>query len=422
MNNIKSLKLTAGLSVFLILFVIVSFGAMGAMGPSIKLNVTVIKTEPVPLQTGEYADIWVKLVNEGDMAAEGTKFEIIPEFPFSADPDEDLTRDFGKMVPGMEYYTHFQLKVDENAVQGTNELKFRHSTTNGVTITKTVPIQVRTDDAALLVKDVSLESGSTTVAPSKTEEVDITLENVADSYLKNIDVSLDISSSDLPLITVGSTTGKRVQKIAPGKTASVSFNLKADSDADQKAYKVPLKVEYENEAGTDFSKKEYTGIIVGGKPELETNIAEIQGGYMMPGTSKDVSISLVNRGLSVAKFVSLEVLSGNNYRIISPSKIYIGNMESDDYESSDFNIYVERGTEGITLPLRLNYKDSEGSSIVENETVSFDTYTSGEVSKFKLEKGNNTIYFVIIIAVVLVVGYYLYRKRKSKESAILEEE
>jgi LPXTG-motif cell wall-anchored protein len=131
---------------------------------------------------------------------------------------------------------------------------------------------------------------------------------------------------------------------------------------------------------------------------------------------------LVNRGLSAAKFVNLEVLPGEDYTVVSPSKIYIGNMESDDYESSNFKIYLEKGTEKVNLPLRLSYKDSEGNSMVEEETVPLNTYTNAEISKFNLKQGDGTIYYIVIGIVIIVGSYWLYRRRKSNQANILEEE
>lgn len=411
--NRKNIFERFGLIGFILVFGVFCANVQATTIPSVKMDTILIKTEPTPLQTGEYADVWVKLLNKGNTVSKDTSLELIPEFPFSADPDEDLKRDFGKVYAGEEYHAHFQIRVDENAVQGENKLKFKY-TANGRAITEKVSVQVRTNETALVIKKVDLKSE--TIAPSKTEKLIITLKNLADCYFKNIDVSLGLSSSDIPLITVGSSTRKRIQKIAPNKTASVSFDIKASSSADQKAYKVPINLDYENEAGTSFSKEEYTGIVVGGKPKLETNLAEIEDGYFQPGTTKEISISLVNRGLSVAKFVSLELMESSSYQVVSPSKIYIGNMESDDYESSSFKIYVNGGVKKVNIPIKLNYKDSEGNSITDQQSISFKTYTSGEVSRMHLGENNGTLYIVVAIIIIIVGGYFGYKRWKSKKS------
>ncbi|MFB6075935.1 MAG: COG1361 S-layer family protein [Candidatus Aenigmatarchaeota archaeon] len=401
----------------LFLFVFTFSIASASTNDTMWLDLVMIKTEPAPLETGEYANVWVKLVNKGDKTAENTTLELIPEFPFKADPDEELVKNFGDVQPLEEYRTDYQVRIDQNAVQGENDLKFkiRH---DDLIITKYVSTEVRTDDAALIVENVSLESE--TIAPSKTEEVIITLKNLADSYLKNIDVSMDLSSDDIPLITIGSSTVKRIQKIGPAETASVKFDLKASSIADQKAYKVPINIEFENDAGTSFSKEEYTGIIVGGKPELETNLVKIDGGFFKAGTTKEVSISLINRGLSDAKFVNMKLEDGENYKVVSSSKVYIGNMESDDYESSSFNVYIENGVEKISIPVKLIYKNSEGNSMEETHFIGIETYDDSEISKFNLSESNGTLYMIVILVVVVIGGFFGYRKWKSKKVKLEE--
>lgn len=406
------------LSVLTLSLAILSSGAMAFSSASREINASLIKTEPVPLQTGEYADIWVKFRNTGDLSCDEGRLELVPSFPFSADPDEKLVDNFGKVRPGEEYFAHYQVRVSENAVQGENELKLKHSCGEDVSITETIPVQVRTDDAMLLVEKVNVSSG--TIAPSKTESVEIVVKNLADSYLKNVDMSLDLSSENIPLITVGSSTAKRVSKIAPGESASVVFDIKADSGADQKAYKVPINLDYENEVGTSFSKSEQTGIVVGGRPELETNVAEIEG-ILRPGTTREVSFSLINRGLSSAKFVKMELLPHESYRTASTTEVYIGNMESDDYDSSTFKIYANPDAEMVHVPIQLVYKDSEGSAHVDNQTVSFRTYNNAEISEMNLEERGSSIYAVVILLVLVGGGYYLYRRHNRKKKKLLEE-
>ncbi|MFB6089071.1 MAG: COG1361 S-layer family protein [Candidatus Aenigmatarchaeota archaeon] len=406
------------LSSFMLFLFIFTFSTVSASTyDTMWMDLVLVRTEPAPLETGEYANVWVKLINKGDKIAENTTIELIPEFPFKADPDEELVKNFGDIQPLEEYRTDFQIRIDQNAVQGENELKFkiRH---DDLVITKYLDVEVRTDDTALIVENVSLDSE--TIAPSKTEEVEIKLKNLADAYLKNIDVSLDLSSEDIPLITIGSSTVKRIQKIGPGKSASVKFDLKASASADQKAYKVPINIEFENDAGTSFSKEEYTGIIIGGEPELEINLAKIDGGFFKAGTTKEISISLINRGLSSAKFVNMELLDGKKYKVVTSPKVYVGNMESDDYESSSFDVYIEEGVDEIMIPVKLTYKNSEGNSIEETHSMNIETYDDSEISKFNLVKSNGTLYMIVILVIVLLVGFFGYRKWKSKKVKLEE--
>lgn len=381
------------------------------------LDLTVIKTEPLLLQTGEYADVWIKMTNKGNKKSENTTLEFVPQFPFSVDPDEELKKNFGQILPGQVYQDHFQVRVDENAVQGENDLKFRYTFGQDSYITREVPVQVRSDDAALVVESVTTNPDKLT--PTKTGEVSFKIRNLADSYLKNIDVSLGLDSDQIPMVPVGSTTRKRVQKLKPGESTEVSYKVKVDSDADAKAYKVPISVEYENQVGNKFSFQELTGIVVGGEPALEVNLVE--SNILKSGSSGEVSLSIVNRGLTQAKFLNVELKTDKSFSVLSRPKVYVGNMESDDYESASFDIYVKEGTKVVSLPVKLSYKDSEGTSRTFEDEISFRTYNSTEIDQMDLVKQDNTFIVIIGVVVLLVVAYAAYKYWGSRKKRILEE-
>lgn len=414
--NRRSLTMGKTVGILLLLLSLVAISPSVSARQAPQLEVELIKTEPVPLQTSEYADIWVKLRNKGNVKADNASLELVPTFPFNVDPDEVLKRNIGAVYPQAEYHARFQVRVDENAVQGTNDLKFKLSSGSDVSFTQKVPVEVRTDDAALLVK--SMETTPRTISPSKTGKLTVTLENLADSYLKNIDLSLDLSSSTIPLITIGSTTRQRVQKLAPGETAQVNYQIKADADADPEAYKVTLSLDYENEAGSSFTESEQTGIIVGGKPQIEANLVESD--IMQPGNSGKVSFSLVNRGLTVGKFVSLELQEGDGYEIISSPTIYIGNMDSDDYESATYNLYVNEGVDSLELPLEIYYKDSEGRKQLLQSKVDLQLYNQDEINRMNLLERDNTVAIVVIVIALLVVAYIGYRYWKARKRKALQ--
>ncbi len=400
-----------------------------------NLQLILIGTEPVPLMKGEYADVWVKLRNTGDSKAKNVELEYVPEYPFSIDPDREKTKYFGDIEQGEEYHARFQVRVDDNAVSGEHDLKFKTST-EVLTRSHNVPVDVRTREAVLSVHQVSVEDDL--IPPSMTKEVSLDISNLADSTMRNIDISLGLrpeagspeqaqfgmegmdTGEEIPLITIGETTEKRISSIAPKETRTVTFPVKADSDADEKAYKVPIGLRYEDEMGNEFQKLEYTGITVGGEPQLETGIANIEG-HPISGRTLDVSIRLINRGLSEAKFLQIKLLEDDSYEVVGRDDVYIGHMEPDDYDSSVFQIFVEESTELVEIPVEMDYRDSEGNVVSEQQTVVFKTYTPEELDRFGLSEDGLNIVVVVVFAVLLIGALIWYKKRKNKQRRILED-
>jgi LPXTG-motif cell wall-anchored protein len=381
---------------------------IGAAQPSNpRLEVKTIKTEPTPLQTSEYADIWVKLVNEGDRVAQNTTLTFKPGFPFSTDPQEKTRWNVGDIYPAEEYRIHFQVKVDKNAVHGPNDLTFTTATgDSNVIIEHDVEVQVRTDDEALVINDIQFPDK---IGPGTSADLDMTLSNLADSQLKNIDITLDTGSDDLPFATTG-TNRKRMQEIESGASHNISFRINVDESAENGVYKLPINLDYENEAGTSFNVEESTGIVVGGDSQLEVglNSRELkQAGQ--PGT---VTLRIVNRGDGKAKFVDLTLQNSDNYEILTPSSVYLGNLNPDDYQSAEFELYGDEGTDSLTLPVNLKYKDAEGASRSITQELELELYSDDQMEQFSSTNTRN--HWLYIVGVFLVIGAALLYWRRRR--------
>ena len=110
--------------IFTIILALTLFTTLATSQKSVQLDVKKVNMEPVPLQTSEYADVWLEVVNKGDTEAENVDLFFQENYPFSVDPGEQKHWDIGEIVPGEEYMIHLQTRVDENAIQGENHLEF----------------------------------------------------------------------------------------------------------------------------------------------------------------------------------------------------------------------------------------------------------------------------------------------------------
>ncbi|MCJ7450264.1 MAG: COG1361 S-layer family protein [Candidatus Nanohaloarchaeota archaeon QJJ-9] len=376
-----------------------------AAGPTVNFEIKKRKTEPAPLRTSEYADVWLKVVNQGSMEAENANVTFIPSYPFETDPGEKTSWDLGTMYPGEEYRIHMQVKVDENAVHGTNYLNFKsYLPSSGVEVEEKVPVEIRTDDAALVVSNIDFPEK---VGPGTSNSMGLSIKNLADSQLKNIDVSLGLASEELPFATRG-TSMNRIEKIEPGESAETSFDISADQDAENGLYKIPITLEYEDEAGNQHTTEPITGLVVGGSSDLEVGVN--QKDDLFPGSKGSVTLRITNQGDGRARFVSLKVPEGEGYEVLSTSEIYLGNMDSDDYQTAEFDLYVENGSD-ISLPAELHYRDDTGEKIEDTRHVDLQVYGQDEISKYNLQEGRSFLLIAGIIALALIGGIFYWKKR-----------
>ena len=97
------------------------------------LVVQVLSYDPYPVSAGDWFDLWVKVQNIGQQDANNVRFELIPSSPFSS--NDTLVRDYGVIYGTVDSYKvdqtydssqvilKYRVKVDDNAPQGTSNLK-----------------------------------------------------------------------------------------------------------------------------------------------------------------------------------------------------------------------------------------------------------------------------------------------------------
>jgi len=122
------------------------------------------------------------------------------------------------------------------------------------------------------------------------------------------------------------------------------------------------------------------------------------------GDVGEIGIKIINVGLADIKLLSVELEDSEDYDIVSVSKVYIGNLESDDYETAEFKIYVNSRRKELLLNLQVKYKDSFNEEYIQNEIINLPLYSSAELNKFgivKSGKGGNVIIYILVIIFLL---------------------
>ncbi|MFC1728643.1 COG1361 S-layer family protein [Nanoarchaeota archaeon] len=371
-----------------------------------------VKYEPYPADPGAYLDVWLKVENFGGSDAKNFEVELLPAFPFSLDVGAEATRAFGTVLGHQTVLVKYKVRIDQNAVEGTNPLKFRyrHDSADHWKYSQ-VDVFIRTVDANIAVNEVKIDR----IAQGVASPVEISLENLADSTLTNINVKLDLTGTDTPFVPIDSTAEKKLANIEPGVARSVTFNLMALPDADSGVYKVPIEITATDGTGRNYTKSSIIGLIIGSDPELSITVDSSM--VYDTGETGDVVLKFVNKGLNDVKLMSVTLDESSDYDIISKKEVYIGNIDSDDYETAEFRLKVRKAKKGVTtLKLKLNYLDANNKQYQENVDVALRIISA---KKLGLNEGSAASRLVGFILVV-VIGYFVYKrweKKKKKKQA-----
>jgi len=247
------------------------------------------------------------------------------------------------------------------------------------------------------------------VQPGEKFRLDLKIENNLNADVSNVVITLDLSK--VPNFAPYQSSNEiRIDSINENDDEKASFDLIASSDAISGTYTIPVKITYD---GGGVEEKTVS-VIINAKPNIEISPEE---NVLIKGTKGKISIKIINSGLGDAKFLSINLKQVAGIQVIGSDKIYIGNIDSNDFDTADFNIFVDAdASSSINIPIELTYTDSRNNQITKQETFSIKTYTQKEAIVLGLINKNNT--FLIIISVVgVIVVFLIYRKIRKRNKS-----
>jgi len=273
--------------------------------------------------------------------------------------------------------------------------------------------------AALNIKDVTVSPNE--VEPGQNVKISLEIENELGEDLENVLVSLNLNGVTMqstiipgvPFAPYQSSTDRTIEQLDDGDEETVEFELIAEADAEAGIYKIPVKITYNLENQTAPVVKESSiGVTVNAEPELQLNYDAL----LIKGQKTKLNLEITNAGLTKIKFLNAEINNANGLDILSSKKVYVGDIESDDFDNVEFEVFVSKNAGStINLPVKLTYRDAINNQKTETINMLLTVYSREQALEKGLISNNNTMYYVAG-AVVLIVAYIIYRKiRKARK-------
>lgn len=397
-----------------IYLLIALFAMLGiANADATGLFVDISKYQPYPAEPGKYIDVWISVQNVGKDQIENVQLKILPHYPFSIDPDENVTKNLGTLIGGQTSVLKFRMRVDPNAVQGDNYFNIQYKYDGFDWVTKRLNIFVQTHDSILSVNKILTEPQ--TLTPGSTGKLIFEVQNLADSFLSNVKIKLNLSNENLPFVIINSSSEKWIYIIESGKSANISFDILAFPDAESKIYKIPFEISYYDSLGTKYTKQDTLGLIVGNTPSIDVLLEKTT--IKQAGSTGTVVFELVNNGLTNVKFLTAEIEKTQDFELISPAKVYIGELQSDDTDSFEATIHVNPTTKSnIDLPIKLHYFDSNNNEYQVTKNVQLRLYSPSEISAYHLNGNNSLLFTIIALFAIGIAGWFIYTKFVKKKN------
>lgn len=276
--------------------------------------------------------------------------------------------------------------------------------------------------SALTITSVSSSPGE--IQPGGKVSLDLTIRNNLDDDVENVVISLVLNDpkNPLPFAPYQSSNEVRFSSLDSDDEKDASFDLIAFSNAASGTYLIPVQIDYtltDNE-----TKAEDTGlvsVIVNAKPEIDISS---EGAALIKGQAGKITIKVVNSGLGNAQFLTINLSPAAGLQLTSSSSVYIGNIDSNDFDSADFNVFVSpTASSSISLPVQVAYTDSRNNPLKENENLVVRAYTIKEAQSLGLKSSSSGIFIVIVFVIIAIALYFVYRSvRRRLKKRKLEQE
>lgn len=250
-----------------------------------------------------------------------------------------------------------------------------------------------------------------TVSPGEEGIIRIEVENDRNEDIDSLSVRLIFPNSNI--IPIGSSD-EFLNTLEEDEEESFIFRFRVSNSLPAGTYSIDYKISYE-EGNEEIEQEGSIGIVVSAEPEIEI-IANAQSAII--GQQAKLDVRIINKGLADARFVYLTIES-DDLTILSENSEYIGTIDSDDFETSSFDVIYN--TKFPSFTVKVVYKDFNNVEQEIIDTVSLRAYTAQEaVERGILKKSNASTYVGIII--LLLVVWFIYRKIKRNRKKQKERE
>ena len=351
-------------------------------------------TSPTTIEPGSKANLLLTISNVGTELATSPQLVVKPSAYVTADtgvfnlPTINAAGSTQITVP---------ITVSSNAPEGTVALPFTVSYAVGSAAgtvsadnSATITITKRT---ILQIVDVAYDKSI--IQRGDTIKMTITLQNVGTGQVKDLVVSL--RNFSLPIVPASEDTEKFIGALSQSQSASVSFDLVINNNADVITYSIPVSLTYYDDTGSIHSDTKYAGLKITGIPDFVVSIDKMENVYAR--TPGKITVSIANIGTGPAKFVTAYASADDSD--VNPKINYIGNLDPDDTNTVVLDVTPMK-TGNHQLVFHLSYKDSYNQDFTKDYPLEFDVGGAPIQIPFTFQ--------IIIVVAILAIAYW---KRSS---------
>lgn len=401
--------------IFLLVLLLIPLAAAQAFDAS-DIKVTLLSQSPDPVEPGDVVEVKFKVESTKFNTQDDVIITFLPQHPFEIYSGSSQIN-LGKLRVSSSgadaAVATFKIKVSSDAVEQETELELeldlgqhgKRRYTN-----EEFMIDIQTTDATLDI--LSVDISEQPLPPGETADISVSLKNLADSLIKDISLELDFSSDDLPLAPYKSSSTRIIPLLDKNMQRSISFGILADPDATPGLHKIPITLTYKDERGNEVTTTDVLAVLVGETPKVRPFIKS--SSVLQAGNAGKVTLSLANAGTTDVRFLELFIEPSADFQLVSTTNYYyIGDIDADDTESEELEIFINPEAQSLTIPVKIKYHDANNQPFTQQYNLEMNLYSESDLKKFgKIESSNASIYIIILI--IAGLGFWWWRRKKKQ--------
>ncbi len=374
-----------------------------------ELKVLPVKYEPYPAEAGAYFDIWVKAENIGTQPVNNASIMLEPQFPFSLNPGADALKELGNLQPGQQAVVQFKVRVDSDAVDGDNALRYSYRLEGAPWVTREYSITVDAKKADLRVGSLD-SSPLRLVSDSRDNKLSIGVDNIGGAEAKSVLVRLSLPGGLSPSNSYSNIAN--IGSIAKDSSKTVVFYVDVNKSAPAGDYAAMLELGYKSGTSGNILKKTLP-VTIPVKPSAVFEIMSVSTDPAAVGQGAvdvELRVRLRNVGSKEAKSVSLKAFKA-------------ADQPFDFSEKSDYIGTLKEGAEGDAI---LKFSVGEDAALktylvnievrsVEDSDVRLSEYTVPVKVELAGKEPNYNVFAVAGLAAVALCLVYVRKKNGAKK-------
>ena len=382
------------------------------------VQISTVTYTPAPAAPGQLITVWVTLKNNSQNIAQQVTVEPQPAYPFTLSATGNNMLSFDAIAPFQTVTGKLEIEIDKQALNGTCPLEIRAAETGGMGGVSSV-LQIRVISYKPQIELITADLPS--VEAGQTVNTMITIKNIGSSGAINVlvgtfDNAASTTTSTFPIKNIGPTL-IYVDALGPNETKQIPMMFGVDPTAEQKTHLVPITIKYQDENRSDFSVTRYLGMRVQSDAELDAYLTYEDTAKPTPGATTEITVNLFNRGAATARNIVVQVEDSPSIDILSESKVFIGTLDPDDFDSFKLNAHIKNDlAPGKTYPIRLRFefKNQDNQTQVIQKDLNLNVFDAN------LANGGTQTGFpwdlVVIVIVLAVIGYFGYKRFFGKKT------